>query len=316
MLMILALHSFNTYFWNSMSGSISLQGIVAILGEAFTSCSVGLFVFISGWYGIKPKVRSLVNIVFQVVFYGFVIFLIVSLVSGSICWEGLKEIVLLSSSLWFIKSYLLLYIISPVLNVFVENSDKKQFKTVLIAFFVFQSIWGWTNTAKEFNFGLSVVYFIFMYLLARYMRLNCKGITNRSKYLYLGVYLLSGLFIAGMLFIKHYFGIIPLTEHMIISYICPLMVLCSVSLFLFFSRLHFKSKVVNWISASCLSVYLIHANSLVATHYHNIVWKEYLGEQYLLFIGTIIGVFVFCISVDQIRRLIYKVTICKMLIKK
>ena len=51
MLMILALHAFNTYFWDSLSNlsnQMTSQDIIVILGESFTSCAVGLFVFIPG----------------------------------------------------------------------------------------------------------------------------------------------------------------------------------------------------------------------------------------------------------------------------
>ena len=230
MLLILALHAFNNYFWNDLSSQVNAKNVVAILGEAFTSCAVGLFVFISGWFGIKPKVKSIANIVFQVVFYGIVIFLVFSILRGSIQWDGLKEALLLSDSLWFIKSYFLLYILSPVLNAFVDRANIKQFQTVLLAFFLFQSVWGWMNFAEEFNYGLSVVFFIFMYLLARYMRLYPGKISEFSKYVFLGIYCLSAFCVAIFLFVKHYYGIIPLTEHMLMSYVCPFMVLCSVSL--------------------------------------------------------------------------------------
>ena len=305
MLMILALHAFNAYYWNSLSLQVTSQNIIALLGEAFTNCAVGLFVFISGWYGIKPKYRSFSNLVFQVLFYGFVIFLTATLLAVSVSWKGLKDMVLLSNSLWFIKSYFLLYLLSPVLNSFVEKADKRQFQLFLVSFFIFQSIWGWTNTAAEFNYGLSVVFFVFMYLLARYMKLYPHKITTSSKYVYLGIYSASALLIAIVVFLKHYYGLSPLTEHMLLSYVSPLMVLCSVCLFLFFSKLQFKSKIINWVSASCLSVYLIHANSLVLPLYQNLVWGEYLNRHYLLFLATIIGVFLFCILVDQLRRLIY-----------
>lgn len=311
MLLILALHAFNYYFWNDLSQQVTTQNIVAILGEAFTSCAVGLFVIISGWYGIKPKVKSIANIVFQVVFYGIILFLIVSIIKGSAQWKGLRDALLLSDSLWFIKSYFLLYILSPVLNAFVEKSDKRQFQIVLISFFLFQSIWGWMNFAEEFNYGLSVVFFIFMYLLARYMRLYPNKITETSKIVCIVVYCLSALVVAALLFVKHYYGILPMTEHMLMSYVCPFMVLCSVSLFLFFSKIHIKSKVINWISASCLSVYLIHANSLVAPFYRSLAGKEYLDRNYLLFVAIIIGFFLCCVAVDQIRRLIHKYTISK-----
>lgn len=316
MLMILALHAFNAYYWNDLPDRVCAQGIIAILGEAFTSCAVGLFVFISGWYGIKPKVKSVLNIVFQVVFYGLAIFLITAALSGSVSWKGLKEAVLLTDSLWFIKSYFLLYLLSPVLNSFADTANEKQFRIFLMVFFLFQSIWGWTNTAEEFNYGLSVVFFIFIYLLARYMRLYLQKIASLSKYVFLGIYAVSALLIAISLFVKHYYGIIPLTEHMLMSYVSPLMVVCSVSLFLFFSKIQFKSRAVNWISASCLSVYLIHANSEVSPYYRNLVGKEYLQGHYLLFAGAIVGVFVFCIAVDQIRRLVYRYSVGRIIEKK
>lgn len=309
MLLILALHAFNNYFWNNLSSQVTAQNVIAILGEAFTSCAVGLFVFISGWYGIKRKVKSIVNIAFQVIFYGIIICLVVSIIKGSFQWKGLKETLLLSDSLWFIKSYFLLYILSPVLNSFVEKADKRQFQSVLIAFFLFQSIWGWLNFAEEFNYGLSVVFFIFIYLLARYIRLYAHKITEFSKFVYLGVYCLSAILVSLLLFVKHYYGIIPLTEHMLMSYVCPFMVLSSVSLFLFFTKLHIKSKAINWISASCLSVYLIHANALVAPYYRAMAGNVYLDGHYIMFVAIIVGVFICCVGVDQVRRLLYKLTI-------
>ena len=218
--------------------------------------------------------------------------------------------VLLSDSLWFIKSYFLLYILSPILNSFVENADERKLRAVIVTFFVFQSIWGWTDTSKEFNYGLSVVFFIFMYLLARYMRLFLnKRIDSISKFVFLGIYGLSAILIAASVFVKHYFGLIPLTEQMLLSYVRPLMVLCSVSLFLFFSKAHFKSKAINWISTSCLSVYLIHMNSIVAPVYTNIVGAELLERKYFLLFTIIIGVFFFCVAVDQIRQWVYKFTV-------
>lgn len=311
MLMILALHAFNNYYWSGLSDQISVKNTVVILGEAFTSCAVGLFVFISGWFGIKPKAKSIANLVFQVVFYGLAIFLVVSAIKGSVQWKGLKEALLLSDSLWFMKSYFLLYILSPVLNSFVEKADKRQYQIVLIAFFLFQSIWGWTNTAEEFNYGLSAVFFIFMYLLARYMRVYPFKIMESSGAACLGVYCISSFLAAAALFVKHFYGIIPLTEHMLMSYVSPFMVLCSVSMFLFFSKLHFRSKVINWISASCLSVYLIHANTLVAPFYRSLAGNEYREGNYLIFVAVIFGVFLFCVAVDQVRRLLYNLTLGK-----
>ena len=188
MLMILALHAFNPYFWNNLSDNTNPQNIIVIVGESITACAVGLFVFISGWYGIKPKVRSVANILFQVVFYGFLIFLVAFLISRTPSSKGFKDIFLFTDAFWFIKSYLLLYILSPVLNSFVEKTNKEQFKSLLLAMFCFQSIWGWANKAEEFHYGLSVVFLIFMYLLARYMRLYPSKFAGISKVASLGLF--------------------------------------------------------------------------------------------------------------------------------
>lgn len=312
MILILSSHAFNPYFWNSLSDSINARNISVILGQSFTKCAVGLLILISGWFGITPKGKSVGNIVFQVIFYGLAI-----AVLGRGGWRAGKDVFLLSPALWFLKSYFLLYILSPVLNSFVATAPEKQFKLVLIAFFLFQSIWGWTNTALEFNYGLSVVFFIFMYLLARYLRSYPPTITNRSCLSHFLIYCLSSLLVAGILFIKHYYGIIPfLTEHMIISLINPLMVLCSVSLFLFFSKVHFKSKIINWVAGSCLSVYLIHENPLVAPLYHNKVWEVLIDGSFLLFSAIILGVFSLCVVIDQLRLLIYHQIIEKIFIPK
>ena len=311
MLLILALHAFNYYYWNNLSNQVSIRNVIAILGESFTSCAVGLFIFISGWYGIKPKLKSIANIVFQVVFYGILVFLVLSIIKRSPQWSGFKDAFLLSKSLWFVKSYFLLYILSPVLNAFVEKADKRQFQLVLITFFLFQSVWGLLNYAEEFNYGLSVVFFIFMYLLARYMRLYPRKIVDTSKYLWIGVYCLSAVLVAVLLFVKHFYGIIPLTEHMLMSYISPLEVLCSISLFLFFSKLQIKSKIINWVSASCFSVYLIHANTLVAPYYRALAGNVFREGNYLMFVAIVVGVFICCVAIDQVRRSLYNHTFGK-----
>ena len=143
------------------------------------------------------------------------------------------------------------------------------------------------------------------------MRLYPRKIVDTSKYLWIGVYFFSAVLVAVLLFVKHFYGIIPLTEHMLMSYISPLEILCSISLFLFFSKLRIKSKIINLVSASCFSVYLIHANTLVAPYYRALAGNEYREGNYLIFVAIIIGVFLCCVAVDQVRRFIYKHTLGK-----
>ena len=74
---------------------------------------------------------------------------------------------------WFIKAYLGLYIIAPVLNAFVNNAEKKAFQKVLLSFFIFQTAYSWiSGGAVFFEGGYSTMSFIGLYLLARYVKLH------------------------------------------------------------------------------------------------------------------------------------------------
>jgi len=135
---------------------------------------VNVFVMLSGWFGIKPKIDRLIAFLFQVTF-----FTLVSIVANvvfwnhQLCFDDVKNIFMLNDNLWFPKSYLLLYVLSPVLNAFVEKATARQFRFVLIPMVLFQMVYGWiTGGVGWFMGGYSCIFFIELYLLARYLRLH------------------------------------------------------------------------------------------------------------------------------------------------
>ena len=86
--------------------------------------------------------------------------------------KGIAGCLVLLKWNWFIKAYMGLYILSPILNAFVNNTEKKTFKNVLISFFVFQTIYSWiSDGAVFFENGYSTISFIGLYLLARYTKI-------------------------------------------------------------------------------------------------------------------------------------------------
>ena len=89
--------------------------------------AVDVFVLISGWFSIKPKTKSICSFLFQIAFLqilSYAVFVSAGFVEFSK--ESFKDLMMLKPFQgWFIKAYLLLYIISPVLNTFVENASKR-----------------------------------------------------------------------------------------------------------------------------------------------------------------------------------------------
>lgn len=157
----------------SFSLRIFLQSLVEVAVDAF--------VFITGWYTIKVNKKGFFNLVFQVLFYYFGIFIIVSFFNGGFTAKELLDALDLSSHEWFVKSYICLYILSPVLNKFVESSTTRQIALVVFPFYIYAFIYGWLGGANRFFVaGYTPFSFIGIYLLAQYVKRNFEDEHRRS----------------------------------------------------------------------------------------------------------------------------------------
>lgn len=156
--------------------------------EAISIACVDIFVCLSGWFGIKPSIRSFSNFVFQCLFWLIGLYVVTLLLgTSSISIQGVMGCFALTKLNWFIKAYILLYILAPVLNAFVEKVTRKEFKNVLIAFFTFEFIYGWlfSGSTQHIQSGYSTISFIGLYLLARYVRIYQPRISLKSKRFYI-----------------------------------------------------------------------------------------------------------------------------------
>lgn len=212
---------------------------------------------------------------------------------------------------WFIKAYLLLYILSPVLNKFSENTRPKIFSNVLIAYWVFLFIFGWiTESTAYINNGYSIVSFIGLYLLGRYAKIYQPKWSNYSAKKYLSVYIITvaffccTIFFAGLLKLRH----TDLIAWKFCSYISPLTVIGAMSLLLCFSKIKFPyNKWINICGKSCFSVYLLHAMwgywFDVLKHIDNL----FVGFNYIIVLfAFLLVVYLGCIFLDQLRLQAWK----------
>lgn len=141
-----------------------------IIESACLVC-VNVFVMISGWFGIKTSIKGLCNFIFQCLFFvlGIYLFAVLSGYDNFSLGSFAKAILLIKCN-WFIRAYLALFLISPILNIFAEHSSKRLFRFTLIAFFIFQTIYGYTHATLFIGDGYTAWSFIGLYLLARYLK--------------------------------------------------------------------------------------------------------------------------------------------------
>ena len=76
--------------------------------------SVNVFVLISGWFGIRFRFSRLAGLFFQCFFFGLLIWL-AAIIFGfgePMAIKNLASLGLFTTNIWFVKSYIILYILS------------------------------------------------------------------------------------------------------------------------------------------------------------------------------------------------------------
>ena len=283
------------------------------LVESLSIVCIDVFVLISGWFGIRFSMDRLKEFVFQILFFslgGFAFFMLTS--SHPLTTFNIKNLFLFNSGdYWFIKAYLILYILSPALNSFVATATRRQFQVMLGSYLLFMFVYGWLEPASiQFTMnGTTALSFIGLYLIGRYVRQYSPIFKNRNTYLFL--YIGLSLLLAFISCVMMNYGLRVSLSSRLYNYGNPLVILSSVSLLLYFSRLKFHSNIVNVIAASSLAVYLFHCNEYVFPYYRMLMKSLISGSNYgfILALFAILGIFILSVLIDRVRMLSY--TLCQ-----
>ncbi|WP_311435070.1 acyltransferase [Hoylesella timonensis] len=287
--------------------------------ESLSIVCVDVFVLISGWFGIRFSMDRLKEFVFQILFFslgGFVFFMLTP-PPHSLTIFNIKNIFLFNTGdYWFIKAYLILYLLSPALNSFVSSATRRQFQVMLGSYLLFMFVYGWLEPASiQFTMnGTTALSFIGLYLIGRYVRQYPPTFKNRNTYLFL--YIGLSLLLALISCVMMNYGLRVSLSSRLYNYGNPLVILSSVSLLLYFSRLKFHSNIVNVIAASSLAVYLFHCNEYVFPYYRMLMKSLISGSNYgfILALFAILGIFILSVLIDRVRMLSY--TLCQSFTKR
>ncbi len=235
-----------------------LSSTVRLFMQSISIVCANVFVLISGWFGIRPSVKGVCKFLFQCFFFLLGAYVFFYFYNGT---RLSFDYLFMKGDYWFVKSYIGLLIVAPLMNAFIERATKKQLMVWLICFYVFQSIYGGfvSHGADFFMGGYSTISFMGLYVLARYVRLYPPSFKATT---YIGIYFIIAVcmtFLSVMLY--KYIGnpdiVEKLVGKLVACYTNPLTVLASLCLLLAFSKMQFHSKFINWMAASSFAVYLL-----------------------------------------------------------
>lgn len=282
------------------------MSLAAYLLEGFTIIGVNVFVLITGYFSTSPKKTSLVNLAFICLFW-----MVIKVTCRFNFGEPLsyKHLFFLTSSNWFIPSYIGLLFFSPILNAFCKYVTSRSLLGGVIALLIVEVWFDLLPPNPDVSLGTqrgySVYSFVVLYLLARAIRLYGlpAWFKKISPLIYVACSVVLGV-VGYSLSVKGYANM----NKILFAYNNPIIIASSISFLMMFERIHFQSNFINYVSKSTLAVLLGHsAIFFLYQKQFKYIYDNFSGLQVVgYWILSITIVFCACIAIDQIRLLLYR----------
>lgn len=245
---------------------------ILFLLESLSIISVNLFLIVSGYFLCRTKKRTAVKplqLLIQVMLFGLGIYLYKNQGNPIDCNALLSSLIPRN---YFVILYITMYVVSPYINLCMENLSKRNLNRMILILISFFSIyptlvdlfqiathkeWLGLSTIGMYGSqrGYTIVQFLLMYILGAWLY---YGFTDNRK---INSIVLSGI-IVGCTLVLTCQAILDqklgtFAGNTAWEYCNPIIIVQTIAIFLLFSKLHFTSKVVNTLSKGNFSVYLL-----------------------------------------------------------
>ncbi len=325
LLRIISMLMIVTYHFSDWGGILNIENNFPnkLFGEfinIFGKLGVNLFVLISGYFlkDSKFKFKKLLKLILEVLFYSIGIYII------CICFniehfsiKGFIKVCLpiTYNMYWFATAYVGLYLLSPFINKLINNMKRIEHKTLILLLLIMTSIIP-TFLPKSNPYNSNLIWFIFIYIVAAYIKRYNVNYTNNKKNLLLVVLIIIGMFGFSVIATK-----LNLSNNFITYFnnmqSIPILIL-SILIFIYFKNLDIKNNsIILFFSKSTFAVYLIHINANLRTYlFHNILKIDnYYNANILELVQfvciSVLVIFFICTIIDTIRRKILEDQIFK-----
>ena len=287
----------------------SFKSIYLYIFGMWGKTGINCFVLITGYFMCQSRItlRKFVKLLLWVEFYKIVIYFIFcafGYIDFSFTSFVKKLLPIYNITDGFVSCFLVFFLTIPFLNILIKNMSKQQ-HTLLLALSLFiYSFWAQMPfITVNLNY---VIWFDILYLISSYIRIyNIFENINHKKW---GWLTLCSIIISVLSVIANvYFGIYS-PYFFVSDSNAILAVIVSICAFMFFKGYPLKyHKWINSIGASTFGVLLIHANSDTMRQW---LWKDTLnnvsifnegGAIYMHSIVSVLGVFIVCTIIDQLR---------------
>lgn len=266
---------------------------------------VVVFVLLSGYFTIKLKISGLIKLlgIFFVYCLPEVIYNVMMAKDLS---HTIRSLMFLSDShYWFVKTYLFLFLVSPMINLWLKNATERQ-RWYMVAVFGFVACYmATTKGDASMSNGKNLTNFIYFYLVGNqlyYYRDRWMNIKTSTLVL---CYIVFNVAIFGLEYYTCGNAVGKLIKGLSFPYSSPLILIGAIMFFMIIGKQHIQSRFINYVAASSLAIYLIHGSRPYLPQLHGVICgylQGVTGNSMLLFgsytIYTLI-VITACVCLDK-----------------
>lgn len=264
------------------------------------------FVLISGYFRIKPSSRGFIKLIAMVLVYSLP-WMIVGIKNASSWHDVLHSFMFISrTDYWFVRTYIGLYLISPLVNVYFDRSSiKGKWYMLLVTGLVSIYLGNFTKYNLYLD-GKNLVNFVFLYQIGQLLFLYSNRWRSFKLWKLLLVYVSQNLFLV----VGYYFSIDTVSEDYIwrlsFPYNSPLLIVNSILLFIIVNHRSFNSKLVNHLAEGAFAIYLIHGSVPLALDFQRDIVSDVFaftgnyGASVALLVAMALAVMLLCLVINQL----------------
>ena len=299
------------HFWGHalypelQSSNDTTSPAAAFITLGFLYIAVNTFVLISGYFRIKTTFYKFVRFTFLVIFYNFISRAFLRIAYGGTIGKSLiiSTLIHCYDSWWFIKCYVYLMLIAPILNKAIEQFSHKQFLQTILFVSIADIILGYL---MQMDNGYSFIHFIFLYIIGAYISKEGAFFDKLKRRHYLLIYILCAVLWGVVAYITSGKKVYFMTN---LSYNNPLIVIASIAFFNLFRKTSItNNKIINKVASLAIASYLIQDGIgkmlypwFGETFYNDSVWIN-IATMIICSIVWFIG----CSLIDLVRQFLWR----------
>lgn len=280
--------------------------------------AVNCFFLISGYFMVKFNSLKMIRLIVDAYFYYLLITLIgLKLNKLTMNKQTMINIIDPVDNYWFISVYLMLIILSSILNKYIERMEKKEFLKFLASAFLLLGGYGFILNKPQLglNSGYSIIAACVLYLIGAGIKKWGKSIEWEKAFIFwLGITAINfGLIMLSVFFFQNF----KITMRLL-DYSNPLIVIQAVLFLKIFINLKMETNnYINKLSKHSLASYYVNSSNWLAMSFKDLILPIFSMETAVVMLIPFAGVsFIFAVIIDSIKCHLFdraELKICKKL---